>query len=119
MERDKKEQQIQWQKTGGGTFYLKPPAGSPAKRGRKIKSGQIFKAYPSEIPQAFRDNIKALDPVPPPPEEEILEVDEGEYTLKSRGAGGWYDILDSEGKVVNEKALKKDAALEHIESLQA
>ena len=117
MER-KKEQKVEWEKIGGGTFYLKPPTGSPAKRGRKIKPGQRFKAFPSEIPQAFRDTIRSLNPVPPSPEEEVLDVEEEEYTLKHR-SGGYYHIIDSEGKQLTETALKKDEALAHIKNLKA
>ena len=86
--------------------------------GKIIKPGQEFYAYEHEIPQGFRDVIIPL--------EEIVEDDEKpvvaakpEYFLKSRGQGGWYNVVDSNGKVMNEKALKKEAADEFIEELMA
>ena len=116
MER-KKEKKIRWQKTGGGTFRLKPLEGSTRKRGKKIKSMEIFNAYPSEIPKGFRDNIKALDELPPDPSETPVDVAEPEYTVKHR-SGGYYHILDSNGKQVTEEALKKDEALARIKELK-
>ena len=101
---------ILWQKTGGGTFRL--PSG------KIIKPTQKFRARPNEIPEAFRDTVIPLDKVPPTPEEIAPDVEEPTYDLKHRG-GGWYDIIDSNGKTLNEKALKQEEAEELIESLKA
>ena len=83
---------------------------------RIIKPGQKFTAYPHEIPEAFRDVVQALETLPehkPPPP--ITGV-KGVYVLKSRGSG-WYDVIDVNGKVLNEKALKKEVAEKLIEDL--
>jgi hypothetical protein len=40
-----------------------------------------------------------------------------EYFLKARG-GGYYNVEDSNGKVINEKALRRKAADELIETLE-
>ena len=32
------------------------------------------------------------------------------YTIRPRGSGGWYDVLNAKGKALNEKALKKETA---------
>jgi hypothetical protein len=115
MERNK-EKKIKWRKRGGGTFRLKPKDGQ--KRGQKIKANEEFEAYPSDIPKAFRDTIIPLGAAPPDPEETPVEVEEPDYTLKHR-SGGYYHILDANGNVLTETALKKDEALERIEELKA
>lgn len=45
---------IRWKKNGHGSFLL---------NGRYIKPGQVFTAYPEDIPSQFRDVIIPLDPI--------------------------------------------------------
>lgn len=92
---------IRWKKIGGGPFYYK---------NRIIKPGQEFTARPSEISKAFRDVIIPLEEVKveelPP-----MEVIKGNYSVQPRGKSKtWFDVVDKNGKVINEKALMKDAA---------
>ncbi len=89
-----------------------------------IKPNQKFQAYPSQIPQGFRDKIRPL------PEEETRlqkqtekkekekkEVNKVTYEITHRG-GAYYDVLNSSTKkAVNEKALKEDEAKEMLKSL--
>ena len=113
MERTKykDEKKLRWRKIGGGSFRM----GSK----RLIKPGQEFMAYDHEIPMGFRDTIILLDTVPEKEAEVPVKVKQAEYTVKHR-SGGYYNILDSNGKVVNEEAVKgKDAAEQFIEDLQA
>ena len=105
---------IRWKKVGGGSFR---PTTGPLK-GRIIKPGQIFKAAVEDIPASFRDVIIALQEIPgekpsTPPVKGIEPV----YTVKSRGSGGWYDVVDAKGKALNEKALKKDIAEKLVQDL--
>jgi len=104
---------VRWKKTGGGSFRMADEKGNQ----RIIKPGQTFSAYPHEIPQAFRDVVIALSTLPenkpPPPITAVEPV----YTLKSRGSGGWYDVVNPNGKVLNEKALKKEDAEKLIADL--
>ena len=84
--------------------------------GKIIKPGEVFSALPSQIPEGFRDVVVPVDDLP---EEVVMtpKVAEIEYTLKSRGQGGWYDVVDSNGKIVNDKALKLTDANQLISDL--
>ena len=107
------EKKVRWKKIGGGSFHMTDEKGNH----RIIKPGQTFTAYPCEIPQAFQDVVIPLETLPehkpPPPITGIDSV----YKLKPRGSGGLYDVIDSNGKVLNEKALKKEVAEKLIEDL--
>jgi len=99
---------IWWIKKGGGSFRMKS---------RIIKPNQKFQAYPHEIPQGFRDNVLPLEDY----EEEHIEitVPAVAYTAKKREGSNWYDVLDGQGKQVNEKALSgRQKALDFIKSLE-
>jgi hypothetical protein len=41
---------------------------------------------------------------------------ENPFSLRHKG-GGWYDIVDSDGKAINEEAMKKEKAAEYLASL--
>ena len=84
--------------------------------GRIIKPGQVFDAFEDEIPVAFRDVIVPLEAIPVK-EETPVEPAPPEYTLKHR-SGGYYWIIDSNGKVMNEEALKKPEAEAFIADLE-
>ena len=100
---------IRWIKKGGGSFVL---------HNRHIKKGQIFDARLEDIPEAFRDVVVRLD-------KEVKETlpvatvqpSKVEYFIKHRGSG-YYNVVDSNDKLQNEKALRKDVAEALIVSLQ-
>jgi len=50
---EKKEERVRWRKIGGGSHVLRRRDGQK----KRIKKNEIFKAYPDEIPEAFRDVI--------------------------------------------------------------
>lgn len=106
---DIEDREIWWRKTGGGTFRLK----REGKGIKIIKPNQKFKARPSEIPESIRDIIKPLEELP---EEKPLPITPPGYTLKYKGSG-WYDVIDGDGKTMNEKTLRKGDAEKLIESL--
>ena len=115
MKRTKDKGAIRWRKTGGESF-------TAVINGRKkmIKSGQEFSARLEEIPESFRDNIVPVDPAEfkeARTEFDTVDVAKLEYTVSPRG-GNWFDVLDSDGKKVNEKSLRKDAAEKLISSLK-
>ena len=105
VKRTKTVKRVRWRKVGRGSFRL-------ANR-RIIKPNQTFFADPEEIPEAFRDVVVALGPLPKEPE--IEPVNPG-YVVDRR-VGGWYDVRDKFGKRVNEKALKRKDAEALVESL--
>lgn len=101
------ETKQRFRKIGGGSFRLA--------RGKIIKPNEVFSAYPSEIPEAFRDVIVPVDG-------EIREStpveDVGEkYHLVHKGRG-WYDIVNTaSGKAINDHGLREAEAKEKLESL--
>lgn len=107
MKRSKEENpdMIRWRKIGGGAFNMP---------NRIIKPNQEFSARLEDIPENFRDVVVPLN------EKEAAKIRKKEetpskpavklkYFVKARG-GGYYNVEDQDGKVQNEKALRKDAA---------
>jgi len=95
MEREKL---IRWKKIGGGSLRL---------GNRLIKPGQVFTARAIDIPESFRDVIIPLEDLPEEPE---IQAVEETYELVHRG-GGYYNVVNSAtGKIMNESALRKEAA---------
>lgn len=115
MKRSKEKGVVLWVKTGGGSFVADING-----RRRTIKPGQQFSARLEDIPEAFRDTVVPVDGAElkvAEAEVEPVDVAKLEYTISPRG-GNWFDVLDSNGKQVNEKSLRKDAAEELISSLK-
>lgn len=133
MERTQRRK-IKWHKQGGGSFRMRD--------GRIIKPNQKFEAYPEDIPDGFRDVVVPLEPLP---EDEPLqsatefelqqaeppasldedqegqaqyEIQPQQYEKQERDATGWFDVVDSEGNHVNDKALREDEADELIKDRQ-
>jgi len=108
MKRTKKpdDGRIWWKNTGGGSHYL---------GNRILKPGQKFKAHSADIPEAIRDKVVPLSDIPAIPEENFKAI-KTEYSLKHR-SGAWYDVVDGNKKVINEKALTRVKALELIQCL--
>lgn len=110
------EQEIQYIKKGGGSLRM-ARKGPKGRKGYKIiPSGSKFWAYPHEIPEGFKDIVVPLNAVPEK-EELPLDVEKTEYTKVHKG-GGKYNVVDSNGKVINEDLLTKDEAVDLIKSLQ-
>lgn len=111
------EKTIKWRKTGGGSLRF-PVRGADGKAKQKIiKPNEVFSAKQSEIPESFRDIVVPVDTTQvgvggEPP----IEPEAGVFELKERG-DGWYDVVNSVGKVLNEKALKKEEAERVVKSL--
>ena len=118
MERAIKEETglKRWRKLGGGSFYLK---------GRIIKPNQVFQAELADIPKGFRDVVVLVDSKAGKAVGEVLQdfldipdvpVAEVVFTLKKKG-GAYYNVEDADGKVMNEKGLRKEDAEALIKSL--
>lgn len=113
------EGQVQYVKIGGSEFTLQHPT-------RVYKKGIPFWAFPYEIPKAFRDivvpvteTIAHLHENEKAREKRIEEtaLTSAKYEMKERTIG-WWDVLNAEGTIMNEQALRKEAAKELLESLQ-
>ena len=118
MERTKKEDEVnslgekkvEFRKTGGGSFRMAS--------GKIVKPGQVFKAYPSQIPASFRDTLIPLEDLPIAPAEKKLELPPSEYRAVKREGSNWWDVFGPGDKKMNEKALTQAKALEHIKGLE-
>jgi len=96
---------------------------------RIIKPNEQFSAAEHEIPEGFRDRVRRLDagpkevlaPPPKAPPVEPVEVEETptelEYFVEPRSPG-YFNVVDKNGKVMNEKALRAAAAEELVKSLK-
>jgi hypothetical protein len=97
----------QWKKLGGGTLRLAS--------GETIRPGHTFRAYPYEIPMAFRDVVVPLTPLPP---DAPLKVVPTEYSICEQPAGsGQFVVIDASGKVISEKSMLELEAVEMAEKL--
>ena len=109
---------IGWKKLGGGSLHV-----NIGGKVQIIKPGQTFYALEDEIPLSFRDTIVPVDPVGKSKavvkKEKDLEdkATASEYKLQHRN-GKWWDVVNEDGKIQNEKALDKEAAEELLASLQ-
>jgi hypothetical protein len=108
-------------KNNGGPFYLTDSTAETKRTRRKIiKTNERFKAREIDIPDAFRDNIQLTDGsiAVKRIEDSIKKAKTTPvYTIESRG-GGWYNVIDGQGKIVNDKALKSEDAKQLKEELE-
>jgi len=109
----RKDGQNKFRKTGKGTLRLSS--------GKVVKGGEVFYAYPEEIPEAFRDTIELLDTKQEATKETfkdhgVVEDESPKYSLDMVGPG-WFNIVDKHGKVVNEKKMRKQEAEEQLKAL--
>jgi len=128
---------ILFHKIGGGSFRTM--------HGKIIKPNQKFRARPEEIPEAFRDVVVAMEPLPedipiksvstfsmkktdtPADETDDKSKIESEkapkdsspnYEVQKKG-GGWYNVFETvSGKKMNEKAMRESDAKALLEALQ-
>lgn len=102
--------EILWKKIGGGPLILK---------NRIIKPGEKFKARVDEIPPAFRDVVIPLQDIKETPAPEMISKKEPTYHLEPKGESKTlFNVVDTEGKVLNEKGLKKEVAEQFIVDLE-
>ncbi len=107
MERTSKS--IRWRKIGGGSFRTF--------NGKIVKPNEVFHAKKEDIPEAFQDVIVPVDEVPAPePEPAKEDVEKHTYTKQLKG-GGWYNVVDENGKQMNTQSLKSAEADALIKSL--
>ena len=110
MANQAREGEIRWRKISG-TLTLKDKT--------VIKPGQTFMARPEDITKVFRDTVVPVNP------EDLLgsetsmspvELEPPSYTIKSCTPGR-YNVLDGQGKAVNEKPMSLDDAKRLVENL--
>ena len=92
---DPNEGKIHYKKIGGGTFRMA--------NGRIIKPNQRFWALPEQIPDGAKHVVIPVNPEEEPPRITPVETT---YSIET-GAPGWYNVVDSNGKRMNEKQLRQ------------
>ena len=105
-------EKIWWKKLGGGSARLRIGG-----RLKIIKPNERFQALPEEISESFRDVIIPLEDIPTASEEKISGKSP-KYSLESTKRNGFYNIVDEQGKKINQKALNKADATQLIEDLE-
>lgn len=110
------------------TKYRKVGGGSLRFKNRIIKPGQEFNADPDEIPTAFLDTLEVLGEVKGTVKSGKSK-DKGKKDKKSAGKKneytkvpvedeeGMFNLVDKNGKVLNEEPLSEEAADEFLASL--
>jgi hypothetical protein len=97
-----------WWKNNGGTFRMG--------KNRIIKPGEKFLAHPDQVSQAFRDVIVPIqrnleDHTP-------VKVNIPKYEIQPNEEEGFFDIVNEEGKILNEKPLEESVAKQLLEDLK-
>lgn len=87
-----------------------------SKSGKTYKAGKNFMARPSEVPKAFRDIVRPLEALPDETGEKTLPAVENAYELEER-ADGQFNIVDAQGRAMNQKPLTKAEAKAILDKL--
>lgn len=116
------EEEFKWIKNGGGVFRTK--------NGKIIKPKEIFSAPLSDIPVAFRDTIVLLDDQDVPdfikhpqkrknkgPELPPVTPVSSYYEIVPAEEEGFFNVMDGNGKVINEQPLDEQAASDLVKVL--
>lgn len=97
---------IRWKKIGNGSFIL---------NNRYIKPGQTFMATVEEIPKAFRDVVVPVEGLP---EDPLLNVKKSSnYSIVEIEGTNTWNIVDGQGKVLNEKPMVRIEAEKLLKAL--
>lgn len=110
---DKPEQSnlIWFKKVGGGSLRLP---------NKIIKPGEKVQLDPALVKPAWKDVLVPLESIPVSKKENpiILDAKKSVYKLKQRAENSpWWDVVDVNGKVLNDKALRKEKAEEYIRDM--
>jgi hypothetical protein len=83
-----------------------------------VRPGETFMARPEDIPKVFRDNTVPVNPddLPSPGAVSPVEPEPPGYIIKSCGPNR-YNVLNSQGKAVNEKPMSMADAKQLVEGL--
>jgi hypothetical protein len=104
---------FRWKKLGGGSLRLP---------NKIIKPGEVFTSTKEALPVAFLDSLQCLDEVSMQEYEakKALFVKQAEiiYSLKETEDGKW-NVVNPEGKPINDQPLSKVSAEELLSALEA
>lgn len=115
---ERQEGEIQFIKKGGGSFRTAD--------GRIIKPNQKFFARLEDISEAFRDIIVPVNEESREKVRQSIAADEElfnetplEFTAVESEKKGWWNVIDSSGKIMNENLLREAKAKSLVESLKS
>lgn len=113
MERKQEQQPPRWRKIGGGSLRW---------GGKIIKPNQVFRAWPEEIPDSFKDTLIPVDGQATDKKEtenrKIAETETVDRTYyKKHIGGGKYHVYNDADKQITEELVTKDKADEMLEAL--
>lgn len=112
------EQEIEYVKVGRGSLRLQRRVWVGSQKVTKssiIKPNQHFWARPSEVPEGFADTVRPVQSLPPEPP---LEPVAPGYEMKPREDNpDLWDVVDKQGKVMNERPLTRPDAVELMQAL--
>ena len=75
-------------------------------------------AREEDIPKSMRDVIVPMEELPSEMVEPI-KIKPTEFKMVARGGSStWFDIVDVDGKILNEKALTKTTAQQFLKDLE-
>jgi hypothetical protein len=105
------DRRIYWKKIGKGSLHI----------GRRIiKPGEKFLATPDEIPQAFRDVIIPLEDIVEVSTEENVVVKTMTYQKQANKENAeLWDVVNEEGKIINETGLSLDQVTRFLKALNS
>jgi hypothetical protein len=109
MERIENDGKIPFKKVGGSCIRW---------NGKLVKPGEVIRLNPDEVAASnFKDLLipmeKVREKTDPP-----IEIAKVVYTLQPRGKSkSLFDVVDGQGKVLNDKALTKEVATNLIDEL--
>jgi len=113
------EREVEFVKTGRGSLRLNRSVylgSNKSAKGKIIKPNQHFWARPSEIPKTFADVVKLVHALPPEPPLDV--VGPGYDMRPNAGVANMWDVVDKQGKPMNEQPLTKGDAEELIAALR-
>lgn len=115
MERKKAKAEVN-QDTEGKIWFQRHPNthGLFMYAGRYVKPGQRFMAHPDEIPESVRDIIIPMEEIPEPAK--VVAVEPAYKKLPGKKSGT-FNVVDGNGKVMNEELLSEKEADDLVNSL--
>lgn len=108
-------EKLLWRKIGGGHLIF---------QNRLIKPNETFYAHEKDIPKAFKDSIICVDDVVrqkvvKEQANQVQKTQEVKYKVKVTKDPEQFNVVNENGKAINDKPLIKDLAEELKASLES
>jgi hypothetical protein len=83
-----------------------------------VKEVEVVKPVVEVIPEPVQVEFKEHVGKDYPTVEAVPQADKMRYRVKERNGGEYWDVLDSNGKIMNEQHLDRDEAFDMLKSLR-